>query len=162
MERILKRIAESKWQSRVLKLLSYLSALAGIAAYGALLYLAYKSSINELAFLLVAAGVPFVLVTLFRHLVNAPRPYEMYDFYQTPPKNKCGKSFPSRHVFSGFVIATLAFAYSLPLALVMLGFAVILAVSRVLLGIHFIRDVVCGALVGVVSGVIGIVIFNLI
>ena len=44
----------------------------------------------------------------------------------------------------------------------MLGFAVILAVSRVLLGIHFIRDVVCGALVGVVSGVIGIVIFNLI
>ena len=112
--------------------------------------------------MLVAAGVPFVLVTLFRHLVNAPRPYEMYDFYQTPPKNKCGKSFPSRHVFSGFVIATLAFAYSLPLALVMLGFAVILAVSRVLLGIHFIRDVVCGALVGVVSGVIGIVIFNLI
>lgn len=162
MERILKRIAESKWQSRVLKLLSQLSALAGIAAYGALLYLAYKSSINELAFLLVAAGAPFVLVTLFRHLVNAPRPYETYDFYQTPPKNKCGKSFPSRHVFSGFVIATLAFAYSLPLALVMLGFAVILAVSRVLLGIHFIRDVVCGALVGVVSGVIGIVIFNLI
>ena len=31
-----------------------------------------------------------------------------------------------------------------------------LAASRVLLGIHFIRDVLCGALVGVISGLIGI------
>ena len=89
-------------------------------------------------------------------MIDAPRPYELYDFYENKPKEREGRSFPSRHAYSAFVIATIAFAYSIPLGigLVLLGIA--LAVSRVLLGIHFIRDVVCGAIVGVISGLIGI------
>jgi len=49
-----------------------------------------------------------------------------------------------------------AFVYSIPLAIGLLLFGIVLAVSRVLLGIHFIRDVVCGAAVGVISGLVGI------
>ena len=35
-------------------------------------------------------------------------------------------------------------------------FGAVLAALRVLLGVHFIRDVVAGALIGVISGVIGL------
>ena len=55
----------------------------------------------------IVTGVPFIAVTLLRRLINAKRPYELLPFYETPPKNKIGKSFPSRHVFSIFVIGCL-------------------------------------------------------
>ena len=59
-------------------------------------------------FLLAAVMVPavsFVIVTLFRKMYNAKRPYEVYDFEPVIQKNTLGKSFPSRHVFSIFIIA---------------------------------------------------------
>jgi len=106
----------------------------------------------------VGAGVPLVLVSIMRKLISAPRPYELHDFYEKKPKDKKGESFPSRHVFSAFAIGTLAFTVShfLTLALILVGLA--LAVSRVLLGMHFIRDVAAGALAGAVCGVLGIII----
>ena len=100
--------------------------------------------------------MPFLAVSAVRFLINAPRPYELYDFYEKKPKEKHGKSFPSRHVYSAFVIATLAFVYSIPLGVSLALIGVSLAAARVLLGIHFIRDVLCGALIGTVSGLIGI------
>jgi membrane-associated phospholipid phosphatase len=102
----------------------------------------------------------FLTVTVFRHLFNAPRPYELYEFYENKPRKKYGKSFPSRHVFSAFIIATIAFNYSLPLGIALSIMSFFLAVSRVLLGIHFVRDVCAGALIGAISGVIEILILN--
>ena len=102
--------------------------------------------------------VPFILVTVLRRLINAPRPYEVYDFYTTPPKDKKGRSFPSRHVYSASVIATLTcFLYPV-LGTVLCVLALTLAVLRVLLGIHFLRDVITGALVGVFAALLGVLI----
>ena len=54
-------------------------------------------------------AVSFVVVTLFRKIVNEPRPYEKYDLPPVIDKDAGGKSFPSRHVFSVFVIAVTVF-----------------------------------------------------
>ena len=78
-------------------------------------------------------AVSFVVVTLFRKIVNEPRPYEKYDLPPVIDKDTGGKSFPSRHVFSVFVIA----------------------VIRVIGGVHTVWDVTAGAAVGILSGVIG-------
>ena len=43
---------------------------------------------------------------------------------------------------------------ALGIGLLLLG--AVLGVMRVLLGVHFIRDVVAGALIGVISGAIGL------
>ena len=101
--------------------------------------------------------LPFFVVTVLRKLIDAPRPYELYSFYENAPKKKQGSSFPSRHVFSSFIIATLSYILSpwLTAAVALVGVA--LSVSRVLLGIHFVRDVVAGALIGITSGLIGLV-----
>ena len=113
--------------------------------------------ILSLKYLLFAA-VPFILVSLFRHFFNAPRPSELFELEKIGllyGVNKKGRSFPSRHVFSSFIIGTLLIPELPVLGAVIIALGVLIATSRVLLGIHFIRDVVTGAVIGALSGLIG-------
>ena len=124
-----------------------------------LIYLAvYHLTDKEPGFVpaLLVPGISFVLVSIFRSWYDAPRPYEIPG--AEPPlikKDAPGKSFPSRHIFSIFVIAV-TFFWVWPVPGILIGIAgVLLAWSRVAGGVHFPRDVVAGALIGVFSGVIG-------
>ncbi|MGN0349573.1 MAG: phosphatase PAP2 family protein [Roseburia sp.] len=104
---------------------------------------------------IVVPAVSYVLVSLFRKLCNVPRPYEKFNLPPALKKETEGKSFPSRHVFSAFVIAITIFTV-FPTAGVIVGMAGIgLALLRVLGGVHEPRDVIAGALVGLVSGMVG-------
>ena len=78
------------------------------------------------------------------------------------PKKKKGKGFPSRHVFSLFLITVMSFPVLPILSSVLLILGIALAVSRVLLGIHFLRDVIAGAAIGIASGGIGLLVLWLI
>lgn len=111
--------------------------------------------------LALAAAIPFVIVSVLRALLNSKRPYEVYDFSKMTEKTvgiKRGSSFPSRHVFSAFVIGALIFPMSVGLSVAAILLGVLIALCRVLLGVHFIKDVVVGAAVGIISGVLGILI----
>jgi membrane-associated phospholipid phosphatase len=158
MEKLLKRIYESKKTALSLKIISHASSLISVVVYAVLVIYSYLSAPMEAVRMLIAAGVPFVLVSIVRKLVNAPRPYEIYEFYESHPKEKAGESFPSRHVFSAFIIAALSYTLSLPLAIALAVIGIALAVSRVLLGMHFIRDVITGCVLGIASGILGILI----
>ena len=126
----------------------FLGYVAGI------IYLFFTGSALVLPMILIPA-IPFVLVSVFRRLCDSKRPYEVYD---TPPilkKDTRGKSFPSRHVFSIFIIGV-SFYYLWPVVgTVILILGVIQAVIRVTGGVHFIRDVIAGALFGAISGLVG-------
>lgn len=104
-----------------------------------------------------AAALGYIAVTVARKLINLPRPYEVYDFYTVKPREKRGESFPSRHCYSAFVISTLSWLVSPMVFAALLILAILIATTRVLLGIHFVRDVVCGGIAGVVFGVIGVI-----
>ena len=97
----------------------------------------------------------FLILTFVRYLINAPRPYEKFGVPPVLEKDTKGKSFPSRHVFSVFVIAVTVFcsypAFGILLGIIGIGIAVI----RVAGGVHEPKDVVVGAFVGILSGVIG-------
>ena len=108
--------------------------------------------------LLTVTAPAFFVVSAVRLIINAPRPYEVLPFYEKAPKGTRGRSFPSRHVFSVFVIGTALAFTSAPVGTAILLAGVILSVCRVLLGIHFIKDTVAGAVIGVVSGVVGMLI----
>ena len=103
---------------------------------------------------LLVPAVSFAAVTLFRSACNAPRPYEQ-GIDALLKKKRTGHSFPSRHVFSAVMIAVTA-AYLLPaLSVPLFVAAALLALIRVLGGIHYPRDVFCGALFALVAGGIG-------
>ena len=162
MEKILRRVQENRRLTSFLKLLSPLTAVLSILALGYLVVISVRASLMSLLELCVILGVPFFAVTLIRRRINAPRPYELYDFYKTAPKKKSGLSFPSRHAYSAFAIGT-ALCLECPLlGGILLVLSAMMCGARMLLGIHFLRDVLTGAVVGSVSVIIGKLIFSLV
>lgn len=104
---------------------------------------------------LFVPAVSFLAVSGLRKLVNAQRPYDKLRFRPLLNKNKHGESFPSRHVFSVFVIS-MAFYYTyVPVGIVLTVVGVLMAAVRVVGGVHFPRDVLAGAAIGILSGVLG-------
>ena len=101
---------------------------------------------------ILVPAVSFVGLSVVRKIINAPRPYDM------PPvleKDTKGKSFPSRHVFSVFIIAMTIF-YEHSGAGVLLGIiGLLLGIVRVLVGVHEPKDIIVGALAGIVCGIVG-------
>lgn len=104
---------------------------------------------------IVVPAVGFVLLSTFRYFVNAPRPYEVFETPSLVIKKTKGKSFPSRHVFSAFIIAFTAFWFYPWLGICLGVCGGFLAISRVLSGVHFAKDVLAGAISGVGLGLIG-------
>ncbi len=156
-----------KWvygKAWLVSLLTHINRLAvAFCAAELVLYLGYVflSSVSEGVSLLFAAFIPFMLVSVMRKLINLKRPYEVYDLSEISerdPGSKAGHSFPSRHVFSCILIGTLIFPYSVVFSAMTLIFGILLGVARVLLGIHFVRDVLTGAILGAIGGIIGILI----
>lgn len=105
--------------------------------------------------LVLTCGVSFVVLSVFRRILNWPRPYEVYELPPLIDKDTRGNSFPSRHIFSICVIATSMLYILPPLGVVLLGMAAVLAAARVLSGVHFVRDVAAGAILGIFSAVVG-------
>ena len=102
----------------------------------------------------------FIIVTVFRYMLNRKRPYEHFDIPPVIQKDTAGKSFPSRHVFSAFIIAMTYLCWSpyVCAGVVLLVLAAGMAVVRVVSGVHYISDVAAGAVCGIVAGVLGYVI----
>lgn len=137
---------------RALNIVNHGIVVVFYAAYALLLGWACVSDPWRLAPLVGVTAVGFVAVSFFRKRFNAPRPYECCAIAPLIARDGAGKSFPSRHAFSAFAIAASWFAASAPVAVVLLVAAVVLAVCRVLGGVHFPRDVVVGALIGSATG----------
>lgn len=103
--------------------------------------------------------ITFIGITIMRILINRTRPYEKYNFTPLFPKDTKGKSFPSRHTASGFIISY-AFLYINPtLGFICLGISFLMAILRPLAGVHYISDIVAGM---IISSIIGILFFFII
>lgn len=142
-------------RTKALNLCNRFLTLSCYVAYPAALLVLALGRDGRLLRAFLTPAVSFVLLSVFRHIVNAPRPYEVLDIQPLICKDTKGYSFPSRHVFSCFVIA-MTFLWLVPwLGIVLLGFGLLLCACRVVGGVHFPRDVLTGAAVGVAAGLIG-------
>jgi membrane-associated phospholipid phosphatase len=155
-EQLLQTFAWFRAKPVRLKLLRALNLLCTGFTYAAfvltVIFLAVKRDPVVIR-LVLTCGVSFVVLSIFRHILNWPRPYEVYEIPPLIDKDTRGNSFPSRHVFSICVIGTSMLYILPPLGTVLLCMAAVLAAARVLSGVHFIRDVAAGAAIGVFSAV---------
>lgn len=160
MEKLLKKIYDSRKLTLALKIVSGVCVGLIVIAYVAAVLIALLAKKYMLLLdITVPAATGLVLVTIVRIFIGAPRPYELYEFYEVKPRRKKGKSFPSRHAYSAFVITVLSALVFHPAIVTLLAvLSVAVCVTRVLLGIHFIRDIVAGTLIGIIAGVLGILI----
>ena len=97
----------------------------------------------------------FAAVTVFRKILNRKRPYEIWEKLPLIPKETKGNSFPSRHVFSVYIIGMAVLWVCPPAGTVILAAGIFLAAVRVIAGVHFVCDVAAGAALGIVLGWIG-------
>lgn len=141
-----------KYGALVLNLINRILTLTTYLAYPVLLIVMALWGDHRIFGAILVPAVSFVLFSIVRRWINAKRPYEVLEIDPLIPKNSKGKSFPSRHVFSIFVIAMTFLHICLPLGIVFLIFGILLALIRVIGGVHFPRDVIVGALVGVLCG----------
>ena len=118
-----------------------------------ILYLVVQEDERLLPLLLIP-GVSFILVTVLRKRLDAKRPYQIYNYESILTKKKDGQSFPSRHVFSIFMIAMSVFVLNTMGGVLFLILGCLLALSRVLGGVHFPHDVIAGALMGIFPWII--------
>ena len=103
-------------------------------------------------FFVPASG--FVILSLFRKKINAPRPYEVWEIIPLLDRDSPGQSMPSRHVFSATIISMACLHASLSVGAILLVLSALLGLVRVLGGVHYPKDVVVGYICGLVWGVL--------
>lgn len=122
---------------------------------GLLAWLAWHAMWAPLGVTAVVPAAAFVVGTALRAAINRPRPYTKYGFVPLFPKDKTGQSMPSRHCFSAAAIAGTAWYVLPPLGAVLAVLGVLIAISRVVTGVHYISDVLAGLAFGSVFAVLG-------
>lgn len=108
----------------------------------------------------VALGVSFLVNNLLlKNLIARPRPFEVIAELICLIPRPTDYSFPSGHTGSSFAVATVMML-GLPkrYGIIAMGLAFFMGLSRLYIGVHFLSDVVGGAVIG---GLIGIVVYTL-
>lgn len=96
------------------------------------------------------------LYKLLKQRLVRERPYIRFDgiLAGTVPLDRY--SFPSGHTLHAVSFTTIALAHFPELAIVLVPFALLVAVSRVVLGLHYPTDVAAGAVLGATLATIGL------
>lgn len=97
------------------------------------------------------AAVLALIVNLVIHAVHdRPRPYETHRISH-PWSSSTDASFPSDHASASLAIAFAVLAFDLPVGIVFLAIAGLVAVGRVFIGAHYPGDVGASILVALVA-----------
>lgn len=144
---------------KLLRAVSLGSVAAVYLLYAGLVVLMMLRGNSLLWPLLAVPAVVFVLGTALRRAINRPRPYETLGFAPLFSKDTKGQSLPSRHCFSAACIAVAAIPVSPAAAAVLAGLAVVIALTRVLCGVHYISDVLVGLVFGAAASRLGLILY---
>jgi undecaprenyl-diphosphatase len=87
-----------------------------------------------------------------------PRPYEVRQEISLTGTPLDKFSFPSGHTLHAVIFSMVALNYYPQLAVILMPFAIMVGLSRVVLGLHYPSDVLAGALIGVAIATLSFVI----
>lgn len=116
-----------------------------------------KPSIKSVAIqTLIAHGIAALLANVLKHLIGRPRPKFVHsgDWEMSFSLVSGLDSFPSGHSTASFAVATVLAKRFPVVSPLCLGIALFVGISRVLRGSHFPTDVMGGAIIGILSGLV--------
>ena len=89
---------------------------------------------------------------LIKHSTARPRPFTVHHGMHLTVQPLDKFSFPSGHTLHAVCFTILAIAYAPVLAWFLIPFSVLVAASRMVLGLHYPSDVLAGATIGAIIG----------
>ncbi|HEU4459107.1 MAG TPA: phosphatase PAP2 family protein [Methylibium sp.] len=103
--------------------------------------------------MLAIGGFNLVLYLGVKHCVGRPRPFVACpESFRACARALDRFSFPSGHTLHAFAYSVLLSYHYPHMAPLLWGFALLVALSRVVLGLHYPGDVLAGALTGALTG----------
>ncbi len=102
----------------------------------------------KLIYVVLGGSIGTAIYKFLKHKTTRPRPYQVHQVIVLGERPLDHFSFPSGHTLHA-VMASVVLGYIQPILLfVMLPFTVLVALSRMVLGLHYPSDVIVGALIG--------------
>ena len=149
----------SRWMDRAM----WLTTQIGNAGFAALLALgAYVEGRRPLAIELTLGTLTlWLVVELIKASTDRARPFNLLREARVIGWREPGLSFPSGHTAQTFLVVTLAISHFLlpwSVAVVLYGLATLVGFTRIYVGAHYPRDVIAGAILGLVWGTLGVVV----
>lgn len=102
----------------------------------------------QIVYLVLGSSMGTIIYKLLKIKTVRPRPYQVHQVIRLGERPLDHFSFPSGHTLHAVMVTTVL-GYVAPLLLaLMLPFTVLVAVSRMVLGLHYPSDVAVGAVLG--------------
>ena len=123
----------------------------GVFWYGLMLAIIITQQMDGIKPVLhmLAAGLTGTLIYKWlKHKTHRPRPFQVRQDVWVIGKPLDHFSFPSGHTLHAVAFSMVAMHYYPPLAVVLVPFMLMVAMSRVILGLHYPSDVLAGASIG--------------
>ena len=123
----------------------------GVFWYGLMLAIIITQQMDGIKPVLhmLAAGLTGTLIYKWlKHKTHRPRPFQVRQDVWVIGKPLDHFSFPSGHTLHAVAFSMVAMHYYPPLAVILVPFMLMVAMSRVILGLHYPSDVLAGASIG--------------
>lgn len=114
---------------------------------------------EALSCMLITGIAGLTIYKILKRTTSRPRPYQVKAQIRLGTAPLDHFSFPSGHTLHAVSLSIVVIAYYPALAPLLLPFAALVAVSRVILGLHYPSDVMAGALIGAVTGCAALALF---
>lgn len=115
----------------------------------------FEGRVENLAHVVWAAAIGFLLERAIGFLWFRPRPFvTLEDVTKLADRLAAEKSFPSAHATFAFALAAGVALHNRKWGNALLAMAALVAFGRVAAGVHYPSDVVAGALVGLLAGLL--------
>lgn len=144
----------NKAANRILKVIYTALPLLVFISYPLLLFFTFFWKKDAFWETLIVPAAVFVLVTILRKIIKEQRPYDYYGVAPVIGKKSEPDSMPSRHTASAFIIAMTMLSVNAWAGILYMAVAMLISLSRIFAGVHYVRDVIVGAAIAILCGIV--------